>query len=264
MFILLDQWAEEGGWAWSELHVTLEFLFRTRDRAKKFRQWLWPRLAQRYRRTKVKVDVHKPDGTVVRKWCPNRLGNCLNSAYGTTRRHRVTAFACYAHKKSKITNQGGCCRLELRGKGTRWVRRLMQPAGMKRPRDLLKLDHRQFWKQWLKLFDVDLIALGRQLSRRGRSNQRRISKWGYDYDERAGALAARVAWDHIGSNTPFIISAQAVQHVGEWLEWVNPRYALRPVDNTPFLPCREGVPNGYGAHCVIPPSASNHPDHITT
>jgi len=201
---LLDEWIEENRWKWNEIHVTLEFLFRTRRRAIDFEAWLLHHLVQPRRRATIKVDG---------QWVPHRLGRCGTSSYGSRRRSRVTAFACYADHRSKMTGQKGCCRLELRSRSARWLHPVMKAAGIYRLSDLTRLNYREFWRQWLQLREIDYAALPK-------------SKCGFTYDP--SALMTRLL------DAPFA-RAQVMTHALSVLK-IDPRSVMREIDNTPFLP----------------------------
>ena len=114
----------------------------------------------------------------------------------------------------------------------------------------MAINHRDFWHRHLVLKEVDLVALGRQATGRGRSKARRFKSWLpnliMDLDLRAGVRAARIASAEY--NAPQMISAQAVSHLHAIMPQIDPRHAFLPIDNEPLLPAdgRDAYRHVYG------------------
>jgi hypothetical protein len=92
----------------------------------------------------------------------------------------------YHDLPSKVTGEVHCLHIEWRMFGARSLAR----AGIASVADLLALDHRQFWRQRLHLYEIDRNRLGRMLSN-GQRRSRRNGKWldnGLDQDRILAAL----------------------------------------------------------------------------
>jgi hypothetical protein len=81
-----------------------------------------------------------------------------------------TNLVFYQEEHSRITGECHCLHLEMRLKGLRAVR----SAGILSGYDLVNFDHRGFWKQRLRLYDmVDEARLGRYVSNVAKKTKRR-------------------------------------------------------------------------------------------
>lgn len=66
--------------------------------------------------------------------------------------------AIYSDRESKVTGELHCVHVEWRLRG-----HSLQRAGLTSVRDILNLDHRQFWQSRLKLYRIDSHKLGRMI-----------------------------------------------------------------------------------------------------
>jgi hypothetical protein len=134
---------------------------------------------------------------------------------GTTRytgpRGAPNMLAIYNDRHCKLTGEVFCCHLDWRICGNAALER----AGIATVADLVDLDHREFWRQRLLLYAVNLRDLGRRHFNHVNGTKRR-QNWSilygssllYDFDKATGAMVCNYfdgktqnVLDHFGSST---------------------------------------------------------------
>jgi hypothetical protein len=148
------------------------------------------------------------------------------TCYTNRRRKSATVSRVDYHDlPSKVTGEVHCLHIEWRMSGARSLAR----AGIASVADLLALDHRQFWRQRLHLYDIDRNKLGRMLNNWQRGSRRK-GKWlanGLDHDRVLAALTLNVCG-----------SVQALLHA--YRHHLDLRTCLHPMDIDELLPSVEG------------------------
>lgn len=109
----------------------------------------------------------------------------------TDRRWAPNGVVVYDDKPSKVTGQTQCLHIEWRIAGVNTLRRLELDTVEK----LIELDHRQFWKDRLLLYKLDVERLGRLYFNREKNTKRRTAwvkrhkgKIIYHTDRRTGQI----------------------------------------------------------------------------
>jgi hypothetical protein len=109
-------------------------------------------------------------------------------------RRAPTVLAAYADKECKLTGETACCHLDWRIRGSAALKR----AAIATATDLLNLDYREFWRERLLLFALDLRDLGRRHFNYINGTKRRRSwisvyyRLRYDHDKATGAIVFNV------------------------------------------------------------------------
>ena len=159
--------------------------------------------------------------------------------YTSRQRWGVQQLVTYADRPSKASRAAPrtpCVHIEWRSNGSAQVRSI----GIKGPSDLLRFDHRKFWRRHLILEEVKFEVLGRQALRLGRS-KKPVSKWyrpgvGYpDWVIRVGTLLLR----HLAKSP----EEPSVQETQDWAAkqlWCTVRRITRRLLNGPFMPADSG------------------------
>jgi hypothetical protein len=166
--------------------ITVDYVFNNwadRDDAWAF---LHRHLVRRWHGKKQEIRVYPAGGISSDKGGP---GGSRYDAGGSA----PNKLVLYRESHTRVTGEVACLHLEWRAKGLKAVR----AAGIKSGRDLLKFDHRQFWKKRLLLYSVEPERLGRLIRNRasgGRSRRSEIkqtNRFRVNIDRRTGEVHVR-------------------------------------------------------------------------
>ena len=121
----------------------------------------------------------------------------------------------YLEDHSRITDEGPCLHVEWRARGVE----AMRAAGIARPRDVLRFDHRAFWKERLRLVKVDPGRLGRLFRNREQ-----------------GTRQHRITDADISLGRKIMCRYQTMQEMLDGLGPLRIGHVLTPLSAEPFLP----------------------------
>jgi hypothetical protein len=125
---------------------TLDLIYNTPAERDQARQFFHVHLVRRWRRPSP-LRFYDNDEDATRYDGPRKCANRLTD---------------YSEPYSRATGEVCCLHVEWTASGVKAVR----AAGIITPRDVLRFDHRAFWKRHLRLVTIDLDRLGRALNRR--------------------------------------------------------------------------------------------------
>lgn len=152
-----------------------------------------------------------------------------DGTYREIRRLPGRNYKWYCDKPDRIWNNPHCFHLEGCHQGIRAVRRL----GLQNCTDLLSFDFASYWRDHLRLFEVDLDRLGRFHNNR-LTGQRRRSAWQkicctfcYNADRARGSVLFRSRAAH---------SMQEVRSVQQFVDCYGRGPFLVPLDVSIFIP----------------------------
>jgi hypothetical protein len=140
------------------------------------------------------VDLH-----LVKRWHGNQQVHYYETTRYTAERRSANNLVIYADRHCRITGEVDCLHFEWRMRRAQTLQR----AGLATVADLLDFDHRQFWRQRLLLYALDIHELGRQYNRNVRHVGPLRGPWTralgsrqppvlYDYHRRMGHLLLRL------------------------------------------------------------------------
>ena len=121
----------------------------------------------------------------------------------------------YLEDHSRITDEGPCLHVEWRARGVE----AMRAAGIARPRDVLRFDHRAFWKERLRLVKVDPGRMGRLFRNREQ-----------------GTRQHRITDADISLGRKIMCRYQTMQEMLDGLGPLRIGHVLTPLSAEPFLP----------------------------
>jgi hypothetical protein len=110
-----------------------------------------------------------------------------NGGVATGQRRKGRRFVWYSDLPSKVTGELNCFHLEGRHQGTDALRRI----NVYEPSDWLTFDHATYWRQNLRLLDVNLERLGRFGSGRRKSLVEHFSSGTFNRDLFRGSILFR-------------------------------------------------------------------------
>lgn len=167
-------------------------------------------------------------------WKTCKAGPAGETSYLSVRRGVGNNLAVYGDRPSKVTGQLFNLHVEWRANGVGAVR----AAGIERLRDLIGFDHRAFWQQRLRLFEVDRGRLGRIVTRSTRRGAWVATDWQgnrYDRDAWGGLVVLHAAQEEA-------LPLGAVEGLRRWGERhrIDVRSALVKLPNDALLPANPG------------------------
>jgi hypothetical protein len=195
--------------------------------------------------------------------------------HGATRysgpRRAPNVLADYSDRPSKETGEVDCLHLEWRIRG----REALCRSGFVSVRDLLDIDHREFWARRLKMFDIEPAVLGRSYHNWWRKTRRRklwIIRYplgngrflDYDMDNRAGDIILR----GLGSVQEVIDVYGRKFRLSPCLQPISVDHLLpassadtQYYDHPPNSPRTSPTPCPSGRNTVFTPSRQPHTNH---
>jgi hypothetical protein len=163
------------------VEITLDLIFRNPAEKEAAADCLHQHLIRRWHGSRQEIRVQSDANGVIqyrfdaRRSAPNKI-------------------ALYPEDFTRVTGELYCLHLEWRAKGSRATRAL----GINSPVDLLRFDHRAFWQNRLRLYDVDRQKLGLMVrnwstGRRHRTNKTiRRGKFQYPIEAKTGEAYAQL------------------------------------------------------------------------
>jgi hypothetical protein len=146
-------------------------------------------------------------------------------------------IACYLDPVSRVTGELDCLHLEWHCNGVRACR----AAGIGSTSELLKFDHRQFWKDRLLLYEVDAEKLGRLVRNKRDGTRSRNANIEYDKRMRREVNLDLKAGNHFLRSTS--CAQELIDKMGPCTAWgIRVHRALLPIPNDVWLP--QAIGNG--------------------
>jgi hypothetical protein len=162
----------------NRLEIALDYIFKDINQKDEAFDFLHRRLVRRWHGKKQKIKL-------VRSGKERRKAELVDEDDIETGQTRYDAgrapnkIVFYRNQYSRITGELHCLHLEWHANGKKAV----QALGIKTGEDLLKFDHRAFWKRRLLLYRVEEDRLGRLVRNQHSGKRRRVSN---SLDERMG------------------------------------------------------------------------------
>lgn len=208
----------------SLIEISLDFLTRSQSGAERVHTALAAHLAKPGKGRAKNVEV-------------------ITSSRGTThyfgsRYGRPGHIKLYSGLPSKVSG-GPCAHIEARMVGRRAVR----AAGIESLTSLLTFDHPEFWRAKLRLYSLDLDALGKRLDHKHlncRSEIHQCGSFSYNVDRQRAAIYLQAQRINYGVEHDLTL-VDALRMLAE-NGIAAPRRLLEPMNATPLMPISKGMP----------------------